>query len=285
MIARTLKACRGPLARHFAVCALVVACALPQPARCGPSDGSWTVLPPPSGRFGHAVAFDAAGDRAVMFGGVVNLAQNVLSNETFFMDVSGSGAWTPLAVSDTPPSARQWHSMVYDPVRNRMVIFGGKSADGTLLNDVWQLSLSGSPAWTQLAPTGTPPAPRSAHCAAYDPVNDRMIVFGGAGASNFNDVWALSLAGTPAWSLLSPSGTPPAGRRWASLVYDPDQQRLLLSCGLGAAYYADTWSFSLAGPPKPKIKAMTPRTKRMRPPRSIGRCSAPRSKFLGGARG
>src|SRR4051794_30156908 len=116
MIARTLKACRGPRARHSAVCALVLACALPQPARSGPSDGTWTVLPPPTGRLGHAVAFDAAGDRAVLFGGVVNLAQNVLSNETFFMDVSGSGAWTPLAVGGPPPVARQWHSMVYDPV-------------------------------------------------------------------------------------------------------------------------------------------------------------------------
>ena len=46
------------------------------------------------------------------------------------------------------------------------------------------------------------------HSAIYDPVRDRMVVFGGSAvrASNFNDVWALSLAGTPAWTQLTPIG-------------------------------------------------------------------------------
>ena len=61
--------------------------------------------------------------------------------------------------SGTPPSARDGHTAIYDPVRDRMVVFGGD--DGALRNDVWALTLSGSPAWSALAPVGTPPSARS----------------------------------------------------------------------------------------------------------------------------
>ena len=46
-------------------------------------------------------------------------------------------------------------------------------------NDVWALSLSGSPTWAQLAPAGTPPGAWYGHSAIYDPARDRMVVFGG----------------------------------------------------------------------------------------------------------
>ena len=49
------------------------------------------------------------------------------------------------------------------------------------------LSLAGTPAWSALAPSGTPPSWRYMHSAIYDPVRDRMVVFGG---SSLNDVWA-----------------------------------------------------------------------------------------------
>ena len=90
-----------------------------------------------------------------------------------------------------------------------MVVFGGVDSTARYLNDVWALSLAGTPAWTQLTPAGTPPSARSDHSAIYDPVRDRMVVFGGIldGVRYRNDVWALSLAGTPAWTQLTPAGT------------------------------------------------------------------------------
>jgi hypothetical protein len=71
----------------------------------------------------------------------------------------------------------------------------------TPLNDAWALSFAGSPSWSQLAPSGAPPAARYDHGATYDGARDRMLVFGGAnsntGTSPFmNDTWSLSL-GTP----------------------------------------------------------------------------------------
>jgi len=57
--------------------------------------------------------------------------------------------------------------------------------------------------WTQLFPTGGPPAERHNQTTAFDPGSNRMIVFGGRSISGtmFNDVWVLThangLGGTP----------------------------------------------------------------------------------------
>src|SRR5689334_17205884 len=98
---------------------------------------------------------------------------------------TNDGNWTFLPFP--PPSARVRHSAIYDPVRNRMVVFGGLSGS-TAQNDVWELTLSGTPAWHQIVPAGVSPGARSGHAAVYDPVRDRMIVYGGSGASLFGDV-------------------------------------------------------------------------------------------------
>src|SRR2546425_1512563 len=102
---------------------------------------------------------------------------------------SADGVW----VQDPPPSARYLHTAVYDPVHNRMVVFGGYASGYDLVSDVWALSLTGTTAWTKLNPSGTP-SPRHLHSAIYDPVRNRVVVFGGyqRGEPPFlNDVWAL----------------------------------------------------------------------------------------------
>src|SRR5206468_4356809 len=157
-------------------------------------------------------------------------------------------------VPGTPPSPRSNHSAIYDPVRDRMVVFGGYY--GQDLNDLWEFRLSGTPMWTQLSPTGTPPRARSGHSAIYDPVRDRMLVFGGHYDSLgwglvLNDVWALSLSGTPAWSSISPSGTPPAARAWHTAVYDAGRDRMVVfgGCCFGSSYFNDAWELTLSDTP------------------------------------
>ncbi len=78
-----------------------------------------------------------------------------------------------------------------------MTIFGG-STSTVLLNDVWVLSDAnglGSPLWTQLTPTGTPPLPMHSFNATYDTGTNRMIIFGGNdGVTQLNNVWVLMRA-------------------------------------------------------------------------------------------
>ncbi|HEV2105614.1 MAG TPA: T9SS type A sorting domain-containing protein, partial [Candidatus Eisenbacteria bacterium] len=96
--------------------------------------------------------------------------------------------------------ARMKHTAIYDPTLHRMVVFGGNIDESTeqLVNDAWELSLGtpGTEAWTQLTPAGTAPTVREDHAAAFDPVQDRMIVFGGhttgGGGMDLNDTWMLS---------------------------------------------------------------------------------------------
>src|SRR3989442_4722794 len=99
---------------------------------------------------------------------------------------------------------------------------------GPVLSDTWVLThangLGGTPEWGQLPLTLT----LAAHFAAYDPLTNRMIVFGGhlgVKRSDRNEVKILLDAngiGDPAWITLTPTGTlpPPRGEVTAG-AYDP----------------------------------------------------------------
>jgi hypothetical protein len=123
-----------------------------------------------------------------------------------------------------------------------MVVFGG--LDLGLNNDVWALSLAGSPAWSALAPAGSPPSARYDHGAIYDPVRDRMVVFGGGGAGNYKDVWALSLAGSTAWSALAPAANPPSAGSADPAIYDPVRDRMVVFGGGGSGSLDDVWALN-----------------------------------------
>jgi hypothetical protein len=156
-----------------------------------------------------------------------------LNNDVWALTLGGSPAWTSLASAGSAPSARAGHTAIYDPVRDRMVVFGGWN--GGYFNDVWALSLAGSPEWTSVIPAGSPPPARNAHTAIYDPARDRMVMFAGWVDGIFyalpNDVWALSLAGTPAWTLLAPTGSPPPARYVQTAIHDPVRDRMVVFGG------------------------------------------------------
>ena len=85
--------------------------------------------------------------------------------------------WPGAALGQQPPTL-DTHTAIYDTLRHRMVVFGGEAIQPT--NDTWGLSLSLVPEWTLLTPADTLPSKRIGHSAIYDPVRDRMLVFGGS---------------------------------------------------------------------------------------------------------
>jgi len=160
---------------------------------------------------------------------------------------TGDGAWTGPLAGAAPPR-RYGQSAIYDPVRDRMVVFGGIGESGSL-NDVWTLSMGGSPTWTDITPAGHGPTSRSSHTAIYDPVRDRMLVFGGWDKGPTNDVWALSLSGNPSWQRLNP-GQGPEARYEHTAIYDPVRDRMVVLGGsVGSYYEEDVWALNLAGSP------------------------------------
>ena len=216
----------------------------------------WTKLTPsgalPNTRHNHAAIYDPVRDQMIIFGG--GRYHEGPWNDVWALSLDGSPHWTQLAPTGVLPGARAGFNAIYDPLRDRMLIFGGGSATGAY-NDVWALSLGGSPQWTELTPSGTPPSPRGSP-VIYDPVRDRMVLFGGCGPSGcLNDAWALSLDGSPHWTQLTPSGTPPVPRGAFTTVYDAAGDRMVVFGGNRidhAAYLGnnEVWALSLGDSPQ-----------------------------------
>ena len=198
---------------------------------------------PPSARVAASGIYDPVGHRFIVFGGY---GPSGLLNDVWALSLSGPPVWAQIVPTGSAPAPRHRHGAIYDPVRQRMLIFGGEGDAVSGFNDVWGLSLTGAHAWTQVLPVGTPPSARRGSGVAYDAVRDRMIVFGGTiGAfSPLSDLWALTLAGTPTWLELTPAGTAPPRREFFSFATDAAGDRAVLHGGyeyLGSGY-DDVWS-------------------------------------------
>jgi hypothetical protein len=70
-----------------------------------------------------------------------------------------------------------------------MVLFGGSTLSGSVLNDTWVLK---GTQWVHLIPKNTPPG-RFRVRLAYDPTLSEVVMFAGASAtgSNLRDTWVL----------------------------------------------------------------------------------------------
>ena len=205
---------------------------------------SWTLLGSnsrPSPRMSTYAVIDPVHDRMVVFGG---WGFGYFS-DTWLLDLA-TGTWTSVDADSTHPGPRMEYASILDPVRNRMIVFGGKDP---YTNEVWALDLSGTPSWSLLATAGTPPSPRESR-AIYDPVRDRMVVFGGysptASPNHLNETWELTLSGTPTWNKLTTSGGVPAPRRGQSVIYDSVQDRMIVFGGYDdVTFMNDVWSLDL----------------------------------------
>lgn len=171
---------------------------------------TWTQLAtagmPPSPREISGAGYDAGTNRMIVFGGAST--GGLLSDVWVLTNANGLGGtstWIQLSPSGTGPAARSRHSTVYDPATNTLIIFGGGGAGSTEFGDTWALSnangVGGTPTWTQVLPSGTLPLPREGHSAVYDPVNNRLVLFGGGisdvvtgGLTAVNDVFVLTRA-------------------------------------------------------------------------------------------
>lgn len=179
----------------------------------------WRQLPSGLARRAYvALAYDAGRDEVVAFGGF---------GEDGFLDDTWIWSRTTLrwraAVSAVSPPQRSHHSMVYDPNRQRVIMFGGYSTGG-VLGDMWEWD---GTQWAKLAPTTLPPPRRDAQLA-YDAAHDQIVMFGGsdvvslattgnaAGAVGRTDTWLWDGA---TWTQATPATSPPAGET-VQLAFD-----------------------------------------------------------------
>ena len=202
-------------------------------------DGVWESIPQARSNFAEMVAVDPVHQRVFRFGGSNEATTNTLSE----LVMTPTPHWVDLVSMGVRPPVRELGSLVYDALNDRLVLFGGRDIP-VLHNDVWTFDLSGAPHWTPITPAGAPPSPRASHSAIYDPIRQRMVMFGG-------DLWELSLSGIPTWAPLAASGTAPPVPTGSSAVYDPVDDRMLVFGGspsLGQGTNA-TYQLTLAGTP------------------------------------
>lgn len=151
--------------------------------------------------------------------------------------------WSQVVAANTGPPARYDHSAVFDPVRQQLVIFGGR--DTETFGDTWIFDRT-TRLWHAVDSAG--PAARFGHGAVYDAVHRRMLIVMGQGTEFFNDVWAFDLD-QETWTELKAndrSATAPRPRYGQSAVLDA-QGRVLISHGFSdQGRFDDTWAFDVA---------------------------------------
>ncbi|MBL9078383.1 MAG: hypothetical protein JNL08_12810 [Planctomycetes bacterium] len=201
--------------------------AFPIPAQ-GPTWASPSVRPDARSR--HAMAYDSARGRTVLFGGyragVGNLA------DTWEWDGTGWIRCTP----PVSPPARSMHVMAFDSARGVTVLFGGIGAN--YLTDTWEWNGS---TWTQVLTANAPPTLEGPTMAYHAGTNPGCILFGGLGAFTYSS-GTYRYDGTN-WTLVTTSG--PSGRRAHAMCFAKLTQCTYVSGGIdtfGAKY--DLWAWN-----------------------------------------
>lgn len=201
----------------------------------------------PLNRQSSAAAYDPIRQRMIVFSGWCGF--------TWFNDIyaienlASTPVWRLLSPAGTGPGGRWGAICSYDPVKDRLIVFGGQNSGQTYPNDVWALeSLQVSNGrWRLLSTTGTRPTGRMWSTSTYDIPNDRMLFFGGGyfQSSQFNDLWALNMSSTPAaWLQINPTGTIPGARYGPCSALDASRRRLIVFGGYGGIDYNDVYTLT-----------------------------------------
>jgi len=140
---------------------------------------NWRNLSPsgtrPLRRCLHHAVHDEQGGQMLLYGGCASGNGPCPLDDLWSFDLA-TNQWTQRAAT-LRPAARQWYAMAFDSARRRLVLFGGSGSRGSL-DDTWEYDPATN-AWTQLAPRGDAPAPRSRHEAAFVPDLRSVFFFGG----------------------------------------------------------------------------------------------------------
>ncbi len=184
----------------------------------------------PGPRNVHKMAYHAATDRVILFGG----SNGGALGDTWAWDGFAQN-WTELSPTFAP-DPRFNHAMAYDAARGEVVLFGGFGA--IRYNDTWVFD---GEQWEQKFPATSPPG-RNGHAMAYDPVRERIVIFGGFSGPRRNDTWEWDGSD---WVEVAIAG--PSGRQYTNMDWDPSRQAIILAGGQTGPgtldRVSDTWAY------------------------------------------
>jgi len=212
--------------------------------------GDWTYYTRPAAYSipDQAMVFDDASGRAVFFrvpDAVTTWTLRWVDPwDPWYMHGPTAGPlWEPVATATTVPSSVNGHRMASCPGAIGLVMFGGVSAGGAFLDEMYTWSGTN---WVS-APVGPRPPPRAHHAMFCERQRGKILVVGGEDASGeLDDVWEWDGA---TWRERAPAERPSprhgqvaswySGGGAASLFGGND--RAILFGGFGNGYHGDTW--------------------------------------------
>lgn len=177
---------------------------------------------------GAVLAYDSERERVVQYGG-----DAIIGGDPRDDIWEWDGVMWRLRPAPPLPAARQLCAIASDPVRGRVVMFGGQG-DTIPLDDTWEWD---GRTWRQFAGQGPPLRVNAA--MAYDGSAREVVLFGGVGAEVYGDTWRFD--GTR-W--LEAASTGPAPRYGHAMAYDSKRERVWLFGGEdGSQWFADIWQW------------------------------------------
>ncbi len=196
----------------------------------------------PSPRHSHAMSYDEAGAKAVMFGGENSSSSSYQLGDTWTYDLA-TNAWSLKSPAKSPPSRRA-HGMVYCPGPNVTVLFGGNSYAGhTSFNDTWTYDLA-TDAWKEMMPPDAPPNQNSPGMA-YDESHGVVVLL-----TRERATWTYNIS-TNTWMDMAPTSIPEVRYEYR-LVYDRAHDTIVAVLGVQSGEgpwrtynYTDVWTYDL----------------------------------------
>jgi len=171
-----------------------------------------------------AMAYDSKENRLIYFGGSYwdQKLGNVYLDDTYILDLE-TNVWEKADIRGMKPPGNFACSAIYNSVENTFVVHGGQTAEW-ISGEFWQLDLERL-RWDYV-PTASPVIPKGRVNASmhYDPLGNRLFLFGGFDGSTFMREIEIFDFDDKVWSTVEIlKGDKPEPRRGAaSALFVPD---------------------------------------------------------------
>jgi hypothetical protein len=150
-----------------------------------------TIGTAPSLRGDAIFLFNGDSKKIILYGGRFSYSANKTANYNDTWEFDGSG-WKQ-TVKNAPTSFLAHSAAAYDPIRKRIVLFGGHATEkNIIINETWTYQ---NGTWTLISPANSPP-PRCMHTMFYDAQRKGIVVIGGMNESgSLRDMWIFDEKG------------------------------------------------------------------------------------------
>lgn len=207
---------------------------------------TWTELHPrdsPSPRSDSSIAYDPENDVIVLFSGYRQ--DEVKTRETWVYSFEDNN-WIRRN-SENTPLHQYGHYMIYALETGQLLMYpghwsivsGGVTVNHGYGGNIWEYDSNGDQ-WTEHESTSIPPR-RYWGNVAYDSNRNRIVMFGGNGAREFDDTWTYDI-NMGEWEQAS-GNIRPVKRGSSNMAYDPEHDVFVMFGGIDqtGSSLGDTW--------------------------------------------